>query len=274
MADNRSCQSSGGNSVCRDTICIDVSRVLDSCRDKDCFEDTKVHLTEYGQELINKATSVRVKCACLAGADIAIDPIQFNRGFYTVCVRYYVKLYLEACIGIGGQNKVHPFEGIAVCEKKAILYGGEGCVNIFKSDGTGGFCAANNQGEPTNNLPVAVIETVDPVVLDIKLVDEPTENCHCCCCSVAEIPDSVCCCISGGLCDTVDSDRHLLITLGFFSVIRIERPGQYLVNGSEYSVPEKVCKTMDAESPCELFDKMAFPVAEFSPCSCKQLGGN
>ena len=55
------------------------------------------------------------------------------------------------------------------------------------------------------------------------------------------------------------------MTLGFFSVIRIERPGQYLINATEYSVPEKECVSGDEEDPCAVFEKMAFPVNEFSP---------
>ena len=261
----------GGNSIGRDTVCIDVNRVLDSCRDKDCFEDTKVYLTNCGQDIINRSCSARVKDACLTGADVTIEPIQFNRGFYTVRCRYYVKCYCEACTNVGGQNKICPVEGIAVCEKKAILYGGDGCVNIFRSDGMSGFCTNNDQGEATNNLPTAIVETVDPVVLDIKIVDKPRECCYCCCCA-AEVPDAVSCGVSGALVDPTDDDRNLLITLGFFSVIRVVRPGQYLVNAAEYSVPDKVCKTCDNENPCDLFERMAFPVAEFTPCNTKQLG--
>lgn len=45
----------------RDTVCIDSMRILDSCRDKDCFEDVRVYLTDFGQEVIEKSGSVRVK---------------------------------------------------------------------------------------------------------------------------------------------------------------------------------------------------------------------
>ncbi|MBR3423939.1 MAG: hypothetical protein IKG80_05555, partial [Clostridia bacterium] len=50
------------NSPCdrgRDTVCIDTYRVLDSCRDKDCFEDAQANLTaslstdEEGRTLYN-----------------------------------------------------------------------------------------------------------------------------------------------------------------------------------------------------------------------------
>ena len=71
--------------------------------------------------------------------------------------------------------------------------------------------------------------------------------------------------VDGMLTDGRDGCKRLFVTLGFFSVIRIERPGQYLINATEYSVPEKECVSGDEEDPCAVFEKMAFPVNEFSP---------
>ncbi|MCI8590654.1 MAG: hypothetical protein HFE77_08115, partial [Clostridiales bacterium] len=48
---------------CKEVVCIDCNRVLDSCRDKDCFENVEVFLTEFGEEIINNTTSVRIKNA-------------------------------------------------------------------------------------------------------------------------------------------------------------------------------------------------------------------
>jgi hypothetical protein len=50
-------------------------------------------------------------------------------------------------------------------------------------------------------------------------------------------------------------------------VVRIERPGQYLVNGTEYTVPEKECVSPNTDDPCSMFKHMAFPVDEFYPPS-------
>lgn len=86
---------------------------------------------------------------------------------------------------------------------------------------------------------------------------------------VGEIPENVCCFVDGVLTDGREGCKRLFITLGFFSVIRIERPGQYLISASEYSVPEKECVSGDEEDPCAIFEKMAFPVNEFSPPSYK-----
>ena len=57
---------------------------------------------------------------------------------------------------------------------------------------------------------------------------------------------------------------RLLVSFGVFSVIRIMRPAQILVQATDYSVPDKECvpATSD-ENPCALFNTIAFPVSEF-----------
>ena len=257
MADNRTCQSYGN--VGRETVCIDCNRVLDSCKDKDCFADVRVYLTEFGQELIEKCVAIRVKCTKIVGVNIDTEPVQFNRGFYQVLIRFYVKLVFECCVNVGRPQE---FEGIAVCDKKVILYGSEGNVNIFKSCPSCDFCSPAPEGSATTNLPTVVLETVDPIALS---VGTSARDCCCRCCGVGEIPDNVAAFINGCLTDGYDGCKQLYVTLGFFSVIRMERPGQYLVQATEYSVPEKDCTPCDEEDPCALFDRMAFPVNEFSP---------
>ena len=95
----------------RETVSIDAYRILDSCKDKDCFEDTKLILTDYGQELIEKSSSVRVVSTELVWTDITVSPVKFNKGFYQVGIRYYTKIILEACLCMG---KVQEIEAIAV----------------------------------------------------------------------------------------------------------------------------------------------------------------
>ncbi len=250
----------------RDMVCIDTYRVLDSCRDKDCFEDVRVYLTECGQSIIDRTCVVRAKTANVVWSCINIDSVPFNRGFYQLFIKIYVKIQFEACIGPGN---IQEFEGVAVVEKKVILFGGEGSVSVFKTElSQNGFCSChgNNKQNQSNALPVAVLEVVDPIILNTK-VAEPGKPCRCCCCcTVDEIPDCVCAKLSHDLTDDPKSNI-LLVSLGFFSIVRIERPAQYLVNAVEYTVPEKECVLPSVEDPCSLFKQMAFPVSEFSPHS-------
>ena len=64
--------------------------------------------------------------------------------------------------------------------------------------------------------------------------------------------------------------RRLFVTLGQFSIIRLERDAQLVVPVLEYSLPTKECCDTPgcAEDPCEMFSRIPFPAKEFSPKSC------
>lgn len=260
MADNKSsCLNSFGS---KENVCIDVSRILDSCRDKDCFEDVKVFLNAFGREIVENATSVRAKCSKILASNITVEPVQFNRGFYQIYIRFFVKIICEACIGV---NKTREFEGLAVCEKNVILYGSEGNVSIFKSEvGMGNTISCGCNTTMSTNLPTVAVEVIDPVILNTKIAVERTPCC--CCCSCEEIPDTLSDMFGGGFEDD-ENGRNLYVSLGFFSVVRIERPGQYIVSATEFSVPNKECVMTQPDDPCQVFAKMAFPVNEFNPPS-------
>lgn len=259
MSDNRfSC----GGSPSRDTFGIETGRILDACRDRDCFEDQRVFLTGIGDDMLLRNGNVRVKSAEIIGANIAVDPVQFNRGFYTVLIRFYVRCNCEACLPIG---QTQEFDGIAVLEKRVVLFGGESNVNIFRSQGNGNFCALPEPITGQRNLPEAVVEVVDPIVLGARVV-ERRRDCRCCCCC-CDLPTSVTERLGGTLVDADDDDtgrRYLAISLGLFSVIRLVREGQLLVQGVEYSIPDKECTPPGEEDPCSTFRQIPFPVSEFS----------
>ena len=267
MSENRQCQPS-----CREMVCIDTYRILDSCRDKDCFEDVRVFLTEYGQELIEHGNAVRAKCARIIWSYIDIDPVPFNRGFYQLNIKIYVRIIAEVCVSPGNIQEI---EGIAVLEKKVILFGSEGNVSVFKSEaGTpcSGFCPPSDRCacKRGTNLPIATLETVDPIVLGVKVVEPRIFQCSCCC-TIDDIPNSVVSVINGNLCDR--DDKALVVSLGFFSIVKIERPAQLLISATEYNIPDKECVTASEDDPCTLFRAMSFPVNEFSPpvintCGC------
>ncbi len=256
----------GSPASSRETVCIDTYRVLDSCKDKDCFEDVRVYLTGYGQEVIERTSNIRVKSAHVVWAYIDVDSVPFNRGFYQLAIKIYVKLVIEACVCPGNIQEI---EGIAVVEKRVILFGSEGSVSIFKSDvSKDPFCKPVphfSSSKIATNMPVAVLETVDPIVLGARVV-EPERQVCCCCACAADIPEGVCGCVSGSLSDGDDCNK-LVVSLGFFSVVRLERPAQFLVQATEYSVPDKECIVAEEDDPCSIFRNMSFPVSEFAPPS-------
>lgn len=240
-------------------VCIETNRILDSCRDRDCYEDVKVLLTDFGNGILEHTTNIRAKSACIAWTYIGIDPVKFNRGFYSVTIKFYIKITFEACL-CGGRSQ--EFDGVAVLEKKVILYGSESNVSIFKSNpDAADYCAVPEPCCSSKNVPVAIVEVVEPMVLNVK-VKEPEESC-CCICCCGDIPEGVASRLSGTLRDS--DGRYLTVSLGIFSVVRIVRPAQYLIQATEYCVPDKECVSTEEDDPCAIFRSMAFPTGEFCP---------
>lgn len=258
MADNR-CGSNKGTSVC-----IDCNQILDSCRDKDCFSDVRVYLTEQGQEIINSNANVRIKDTNVVWTYLGLEPVQFNRGFYQADCRFYTRITCETCSQTG---RTQEFEGICCCEKRVILFGSEGNVRIFRTEpGVDSICPGFPQFDSgTTNEPCVVCEVVDPIALSLDIRERR------CDCSSSVIPDAVLGYLNGPIAQEENANKRLYVTLGFFSVIRLERPGQFVVNAGEYCVPDKVCCDNSSDDPCSAFERMSFPVSEFCPLSANDL---
>ncbi len=260
MQENRngalgSCTSDG-----RGTVCIDTKRVLDCCRDRDCFENARVYLTSIGEDIIANANSVKTRSAKIIWAYVGVDGVPFNRGFYQISVRYYIKIDLEACLGI---NKSQTFSGIAVLTKDVILYGGEGSVVSYSSSPENTYCSIGDLDTVSSNDPVAIVETIEPVVLGTRIIEPsccPCPVCECPC----EIPKDVCSTIDGTLVVGNAQTPKLYVSFGIFSVIRLEREAQLLIQATDYSVPEKECTAAtNDDDPCSLFSTMPFPACQF-----------
>lgn len=246
----------------REAVCVHTKKIQDSCRDKDCVEDLRVYLTRSSQEAIDRAMSVKAKCAELLYVYIDVEPVTFNRGFYTVDVRYFYRITADAFVGA-----VRPVEvsGLAVFDKRVVLFGSEGSAKIFSS--VGNDCGADVQKLPRSNAPVAIVEAVDPLILSMKLVD----GCECrpYDCGFAEMPQGVGAVFAEELVAGGEGHR-LYVTLGQFSLIRLERDTQLLMPVYDYCVPSKECDCGTCEcqeDPCELFRNVQFPMGEFFPSS-------
>ena len=243
----------------REAVCIHTKKIFDSCKDKDCIEDLRVYPTRGCQEVIDRAVSVKAGCAELLYAYIDVEPVTFNRGFYTVDVRYFYRITADAFVGAARPVEI---TGLALFDKRVILFGSEGSAKVFTS--TGKNCGSDIQGLPATTAPTAVVESVDPIILGMKLVEvcQCRHNDNCC-----EIPPAVCACFPEELVTGGDVHR-LFVTLGQFSIIRLERDTQLLMPAYDYCMPEKDCDCgcdCRQEDPCELFRKVQFPVGEFFP---------
>ena len=80
----------------KEAVCIDAGRVYDSCSDKDCLSDLEVYFTATEQAKIDRALTVKAKSVEVLNVCLEVEPIPFNRGFYSVDMTFYFLVNLSA----------------------------------------------------------------------------------------------------------------------------------------------------------------------------------
>lgn len=250
----------GGGNCIKEAVCIHTDKVYDSCRDKECLEDLRVYLGREGQELIENALSVKLSSAQVIYVHSDVEPVPFNSGYYTIDIKFFFKVTLDVFCGLMKTKRV---EGLAVYDKKVVLFGSEGKSKIFRSDYR--YDELDPQRLMTTNLPQAVVEVVDPIGLTARIVER--NNCGNCCCNQYDItsaPDFICRCF-GDVFASPETEKVLFVTLGLFSIVKLERNVQLLIPVYDFCVPQNECVGTSSENPCDLFDRIEFPVEEFYP---------
>lgn len=249
---------------------IHTKKITDSCRDKDCIEDLRVYLTTGSQVVLDQAAGAKVRCADLLYSCVEVEPVSFDRNHYCVDVTFFYRILADATVG---NCRPACLYGLAVFSKRAVLCGEENHTHIFTSrtDLTGRECPSCAD----TTLPTAVVEVLDPMVLGSKVRDvcECTGNEQ----LAAQIPDCIRAMFDEELVISGDR-RRLYVTLGQFSIIRLERDAQLVVPVLDYSIPCKECCDTPgcAEDPCEMFSRIPFPSGQFTPTGCdrKENGEN
>ena len=251
----------------REAMSIHTRKITDSCRDKDCIEDLRVYLTKGSQAVLDTAAGARVRCAELLYTGIDVEPVAFDRNHYCIDVTFYYRILADAVLGAGRPAALY---GLAVFSKRAVLCGEDSRAHIFTSEAR--FGGADDPARYQTNRPTAVVEVLDPMVLSSKVRDV----CECTCKETAPMQ------IPAGISRLFDDElvlsgdrRRLFVTLGQFSIIRLERDAQLVVPVLDYSIPTKECCDSPgcAEDPCEVFSKIPFPAAQFAPRGCDAKSG-
>ena len=228
---------------------IHTKKITDSCRDKDCVDDLRVYPTLSSQSYIENALNVRPKAAELLYVAVRVEPVSFNRGYYTVDCSYFYRITGETFPA--GQTVT----GLAVFDKRVMLFGSEGRVKSFSSQGLPPVLQANE-------LPLAVVDSVDPIALNMKLCDAE-------CLLNTELEQrSIPAFIAAAFNETLvlsDTARRWFVTLGQFSIIRLQRDTQLLIPAYDYCMPDKECPGSSEDDPCAMFGSIRFPVEEFFP---------
>ena len=170
MADKVAAGPVGGANGAREAVCIHTKKIYSSCRDKDCIEDLRFYPTATAQSVLSTAQGLRGGSAELIYTFVDVEPVNFNRGYYTVDMHFFYRITLQA---LNGSTRYTEIEGLATFDKRVVLFGSESGAKIYSS-----IPEANAIDAPLNltaNLPTAVVEVVDPMLLCAHFAD----NCNC-----------------------------------------------------------------------------------------------
>jgi len=138
----------------REAVCIHTRKIFDSCRDKNCIEDLRFYPKLQCVDIINRALSVKGGSAKLLYVYVDVEPVSFNRGFYTVDMRFFYHVTLQAYLSCPVPVTV---EGLCVFDKRAILFGSEGGAKSFSSDSPSVCSCQDLMG---SSLPTAHVEAI------------------------------------------------------------------------------------------------------------------
>lgn len=216
---------------------VKLDRVFDSCSDKDCITNLQLVL-ENGGDLPPQFTAVKTRCCTIDNVCMTVEPVPFNRGYYTVDVTYTFGVEL-LCYERGCDSPAL-MRGTATASKSVILYGSESNTKTFFSNGA--RIGDTNACCETVNLPTASCQCVEPIALETRIVNLTQGG-----------AGEGCCC-----------RRTVMLTLGVFSVVELTRPVTVTVAAYPYTVPAKTCSAQ-TDSPCEIFSRLNFPTEEFIP---------
>ena len=138
----------------REAVCIHTHKIFDSCRDKDCVEDLRFYPTASAQEVLSACQMVRGGTAELLYVYTDVEPVTFNRGFYSIDMRFFYRVTLQ--VGTGTPRCTEA-EGLCVFDKRAILFGSEGGAKSFSSDSPSVCSCQDLMG---SSLPTAHVEAI------------------------------------------------------------------------------------------------------------------
>lgn len=98
------------------------------------------------------------------------------------------------------------------------------------------------------------------------MLDATDNNCCCCCgeMDVSSVPEDVCRVFDDILVDTADGKR-VFVTIGLFTIVRLTRKVELCIPVIDFCIPSNDCIQSADNNPCELFDRLSFPVDEFFP---------
>lgn len=107
------------------------------------------------QALVDNATNVRIKDVSVITVYLDLQPIPFNKGFYSVDMTFFFDVSVE--LFGGAASCPVPVSGVSIFNKKVVLYGSEGNVKMFSSD----QCEDTCDPQDSTVLPKATVHIAE-----------------------------------------------------------------------------------------------------------------
>lgn len=238
-----------------DAVCINASRIYDSCGSKDCLSNLNVYFTPCSQAVINNASSVKICKASVITAEVSTEPVAFHRGYYAVDVTFFFDIAVEAySCGCSIPSKIN---GLAIYGKRSVLYGSEASTRSFSSDECIKCAENNNSCTYSAFSPKATVQISEPMALSAKLVRGCVPPLPC-------VPIPECVITYFGNDFAVTGEASVTATIGIFTITQLERNVQIMIPSYDFCIPRKECK-QKSDDPCEVFSKVDFPNESFFP---------
>ena len=260
MSDNNQAGTACDLRGIREAVCVHTDKISDSCLAKDCIEDLQVYLTVPSQQALDCAVSAKARYVELLHVGVHVETVPYSTGYYTVDLTFYYRVIADAS-AVGGRPTT--VTGLAIFSKRLVMFGGETSARSFSS--RSGISCLCKQAIQAGNVPEAIVEVVDPMILGSRV--QEVCSCNCCPPSPPVIPEAILGCFEEQLVLDGESKR-LLVTIGQFSIARLERSTQLLIPTFDYCIPSKTCKNVGSSntaSPCEVFGQIEFPMDAFFP---------
>ena len=260
MSDNNQAGTACDLRGIREAVCVHTDKISDSCLAKDCIEDLQVYLTVPSQQALDCAVSAKARYVELLHVGVHVETVPYSTGYYTVDLTFYYRVIADASAAGGRPTTV---TGLAIFSKRLVMFGGETSARSFSS--RSGVSCLCKQAIQAGNVPEAIVEVVDPMILGSRV--QEVCSCNCCPPSPPVIPEAILGCFEEQLVLDGESKR-LLVTIGQFSIARLERSTQLLIPTFDYCIPSKTCKNVgssNTESPCEVCGQIEFPMDAFFP---------
>ena len=260
MSDNNQAGTACDLRGIREAVCVHTDKISDSCLAKDCIEDLQVYLTVPSQQALDCAVSAKARYVELLHVGVHVETVPYSTGYYTVDLTFYYRVIADASAAGGRPTTV---TGLAIFSKRLVMFGGETSARSFSS--RSGVSCLCKQAIQAGNVPEAIVEVVDPMILGSRV--QEVCSCNCCPPSPPVIPEAILGCFEEQLVLDGESKR-LLVTIGQFSIARLERSTQLLIPTFDYCILSKTCRNVgssNTESPCEVFGQIEFPMDAFFP---------